>query len=63
LLLPAALLGLPPITAEVPLVAASYLALPVAAVVLPWPGGGLGRRAGLIIIAGYLACVAFVVAS
>ncbi len=50
-------------TAEVPLVAATYLALTVVAVVFAWAGGGLGRRAGLVIAAGYLACVAIVVAS
>jgi len=61
LLLPAALLGLAPTTAEVPIVASAYLALTIVAFVLGWATHGLSRRAGLVIIAGYLGLVGYLV--
>jgi len=63
LLLPAAVLGLGPTTGEVPVVAGSYLALTLTAVLLAWAGRGLDRRAGVVMIAGYAGCLILVVAA
>jgi len=59
LLLPATLVGLGPATREVPVVAMAYLALTVMVVALAWQGRGLGRRSGVLIIAGYATYVAY----
>ncbi|MFI5261246.1 MAG: sodium:calcium antiporter [Candidatus Limnocylindrales bacterium] len=63
LLLPAAILGLGPMTHEVPVLAGAYLALTVASVILAWAGRGLGRVSGSLIIAGYLAYVCYLLAT
>ncbi|HMD45199.1 MAG TPA: hypothetical protein VKG43_03510 [Acidimicrobiales bacterium] len=58
LLLPAAFVGLGAPSGQTTLVAAWYLGLTVVALILAYVGRGLGRAAGSIIIAGYLAFVA-----
>jgi len=63
LLVPAVIVGLDAPTAGVALAAGTYLALTLAAVVFALAGRGLGRWAGLILVAGYLGYVVLVVAT
>ena len=63
LLLPGALIGLGPASGQAGLVTAWYAALTLAVLALAWRYRGLGRGAGLLVIAAYLVFAASVVAS
>jgi cation:H+ antiporter len=63
LLLPGALIGLGPASGQAGLVTAWYVALTLAVLALAWRHRGLGRGAGLLIIAAYAGFAASVLAS
>ena len=63
LLLPGALIGLGPASGQAGLVTAWYAVLTLAVLALAWRYRGLGRGAGLLVIAAYLVVAASVVAS
>ena len=63
LLIPATLAGLGPRSGQATLVTAWYTGLTVLALALAYRGRGLGRMSGAVIIAGYLAFVAALLAS
>ncbi len=63
LMIPTTLLGLGPPSGQTTFVAAAYLAMTVLALVLAYLHRGLRRRAGLVIIAAYLAFAVTLVAS
>jgi Ca2+/Na+ antiporter len=63
LLLPGALIGLGPASAQAGLVTAWYVGLTLAVLMLAWRHRGLGRGAGLLIIAAYAVFAVSVVAS
>jgi cation:H+ antiporter len=63
LLLPGALVGLGPASAQAGLVTAWYAGLSLAVLTLAWRRSGLGRAAGLLIIAAYAAFAGSVLAS
>ena len=63
LLLPGALIGLGPASAQAGLVTAWYVGLTLAVLMLAWRHRGLGRGAGLLVIAAYAVFAVSVVAS
>ena len=63
LLLPGVLIGLGPVSGQAGLVTAWYVALTVAVLTLAWRYRGLGRGAGLLVIAAYAVFVVSVLAS
>jgi Ca2+/Na+ antiporter len=63
LLVPTAILGFGSTSAQTTFVAASYLAMTVLSLGLAYAGRGLNRGDGLLILAGYLAFVAVLVAT
>jgi hypothetical protein len=63
LLLPGALIGLGPASGQAGLVTAWYVALSLAVLALAWRYRGLGRGAGLLVIAAYAVFAASVLAS
>jgi Ca2+/Na+ antiporter len=63
LLIPGVVLGLGPRTAQTELVAAWYVGLSLAILVLAWRHAGLSRGPGLLVIAAYAAFTVSLVAS
>jgi cation:H+ antiporter len=63
LLLPTTVLGLGSLSAQTTFVAACYVAMTVLSLALAYAGQGLDRRDGLLIVGGYLAFAAALVAS